>query len=58
MGLPVKGYEKTLPILKYYDEHPEIGEKVILLGGGFAGVECAVGLAMEGKTPVRHFQSS
>ena len=52
VGLPVKGYEKTLPILKYYDEHPEIGEKVILLGGGFAGVECAVGLAMEGKTPV------
>ena len=29
-----------------------MGENVIVLGGGFAGVECAIGLAMAGKKPV------
>ncbi len=50
--LPIRGFEKTLPILDYYENNPELGEKIIVLGGGFAGVECAIGIAMEGKKPI------
>lgn len=52
ISLPIEGFEKSIPILEYYEKEPEIGEKVIVLGGGFAGVECAIGLAMQGKKPV------
>ena len=50
--LPIPGYERAIPILDLYEKEPEIGEKVIVLGGGFAGIECAIGLAMQGKRPV------
>ncbi|OUO80184.1 hypothetical protein B5F53_04255 [Blautia sp. An249] len=46
---PVKGIEKALTITDYYRDEPEVGEKVLILGGGLAGAECAIGLAMEGK---------
>ena len=35
--------------MDYYRDMPETGENVLVLGGGFAGVECAIGLALEGK---------
>ena len=46
---PIKGIEKSIQIVDYYKEQPEIGENILVLGGGFAGVECAIGLALEGK---------
>ena len=46
---PVKGIEKAIGIIDYYKNEPELGEKVLVLGGGFAGVECAIGLALAGK---------
>lgn len=46
---PVKGIEKAIQIVDYYRDMPEIGENILVLGGGFAGVECAIGLALEGK---------
>ena len=49
---PVKGIEKAVHVLQLYADKSkvaELGEKIILLGGGFAGVECAIGLGMEGK---------
>lgn len=46
---PIKGIEKAVQIVDYYKNKPEIGEKILVLGGGFAGVECAIGLAMGGK---------
>lgn len=47
--LPIPGIEKAISVLDYYKDKPEIGQKVLILGGGFAGVECGIGLAMEGK---------
>lgn len=46
---PVKGVEKAIPIIDYYKYEPELGENVLVMGGGFAGVECAIGLALAGK---------
>ena len=46
---PVKGVEKAIPIIDYYRDEPEVGENVLVMGGGFAGVECAIGLALDGK---------
>ena len=46
---PIKGIEKAIQICDFYRDEPEVGEKVLVLGGGFAGVECAIGLALAGK---------
>lgn len=46
---PIKGIEKAIQIVDYYRDEPEIGENILVLGGGFAGVECAIGLAIDGK---------
>ena len=46
---PIKGIEKSIPILELYQNEPDTGDTVLVLGGGFAGVECAIGLAMQGK---------
>lgn len=46
---PIRGIEKAVQIVDYYREQPDVGENVLVLGGGFAGVECAIGLAMDGK---------
>lgn len=46
---PIKGIEKAIQIVDYYRDEPEIGENILVLGGGFAGVECAIGLALGGK---------
>ena len=41
--------EKAIQIVDYYRDEPEVGENVLVLGGGFAGAECAIGLAIAGK---------
>lgn len=46
---PIKGIEKAVQIVDYYRDESEVGENVLVLGGGFAGVECAIGLALAGK---------
>ena len=46
---PIKGIEKAISTLDLYKSEPETGDTVLVLGGGFAGVECAIGLAMHGK---------
>lgn len=45
----IKGIEKAVQIVDYYRDEPEVGENILVLGGGFAGVECAIGLALAGK---------
>jgi 2,4-dienoyl-CoA reductase-like NADH-dependent reductase (Old Yellow Enzyme family)/thioredoxin reductase len=47
--LPIPGIEKAMNILDYYINEPEVGDTIAVLGGGFAGVECAIGLAQRGK---------
>lgn len=46
---PIKDIEKAVQIVDYYRDESEVGENVLVLGGGFAGVECAIGLALAGK---------
>lgn len=46
---PVKGIDKAVQVLELYANDTPVGDNVILLGGGFAGVECAIGLGMKGK---------
>lgn len=49
---PIKGIEKAIQIVDYYENAPDVGERVLVLGGGFAGVECAIGLALAGKESI------
>lgn len=46
---PVTGIEKAVQVLDLYKNNTAVGDTVAMLGGGFAGVECAIGLAMQGK---------
>lgn len=48
VALPIPGYEKSIPILKIYTAEPDVGKSVLVLGGGFSGIEAAIGLAMKG----------
>jgi 2,4-dienoyl-CoA reductase-like NADH-dependent reductase (Old Yellow Enzyme family)/thioredoxin reductase len=48
VALPIPGYEKSIPILKLYIEDPDVGKTVLVLGGGFSGIEAAIALAMKG----------
>ena len=48
VALPIPGYEKSIPILKIYTAEPDVGKSVLVLGGGFSGIEAAIGLARKG----------
>jgi len=45
----IRGIEKAHPIMDLYDGLVEVGQTAVLVGGGLAGTEAAVELAMEGK---------
>lgn len=45
----MKGVEKACPIMDMYDGKAEVGQKVVIVGGGLAGTEAAIDLAAEGK---------
>lgn len=50
INAPIPGIEKAVNIVDFYKQGmPETGETVTVIGGGFAGVECAIGLAQNGK---------
>ncbi|MCI8598766.1 MAG: FAD-dependent oxidoreductase [Lachnospiraceae bacterium] len=50
INAPVPGIENAVNIVDFYRQKmPETGENVVVIGGGFAGVECAIGLAQTGK---------
>lgn len=48
---PIPGLdgENVVIVNDYYQKKDQIGENVVILGGGLAGCECAVHLGMEGK---------
>ncbi|NBH33485.1 FAD-dependent oxidoreductase [Clostridiaceae bacterium] len=48
---PIPGLdgENVVIVNDYYQKKEQIGENVVILGGGLAGCECAVHLGMEGK---------
>lgn len=45
----LKGVEKAHPIMDMYDGKFTVGDTVAIVGGGLAGTEAAIELAMEGK---------
>lgn len=46
---PIEGIEYTDSILDVDNRRVEVGQKVVVCGGGLSGAECALDLAMEGK---------
>ena len=47
--LPVPGAEKAITAVDYLDGGAEVGEKVVVIGGGLTGCEIAYDLALKGK---------
>ena len=41
--------QNVIPVTEYYRRKSEVGDTVVVLGGGLAGCECAIHLGMEGK---------
>ena len=50
--LPVKGAETAVEAVDYLLEKKEVGEKVVVIGGGLTGCEIAYDLYLKGKHPV------
>lgn len=48
----VKGVEKSMEACDYLLGKKEVGDKVIIIGGGLSGCEIALDLYRKGKTPV------
>jgi pyruvate/2-oxoglutarate dehydrogenase complex dihydrolipoamide dehydrogenase (E3) component len=46
---PIPGLEHALPAMKAYELNVDVGERVVILGGGLVGCETAVHLAKQGK---------
>ena len=50
--IPVKGAEKAIEACEYLLNKKEVGEKVVIVGGGLTGCEIAYDLYLKGKKPV------
>ena len=50
--LPVPGSEKAVTATDYLDGKAEVGDNVVVIGGGLTGCEIAYDLALQGKHPV------
>ena len=51
-NIPIKGVEHSIEACEYLLETKEVGEKVVIVGGGLTGCEIAYDLYLKGKTPV------
>ena len=49
--LPIKGVERSIEAVDYL-KGAEVGENVVIIGGGLSGCEIAYDLALKGKKPV------
>ena len=50
--IPVKGAETAIEAVDYLLGNKEVGEKVVIIGGGLTGCEIAYDLFLQGKKPV------
>jgi 2-enoate reductase len=51
-SIPVKGKEKSIEAVEYLLKTKEVGENVVVVGGGLTGCEIAYDLYLSGKKPV------
>ena len=49
--IPVKGIEKGIEAIDFLRGRKEVGEKVVIIGGGLTGCEIAYELYLQGKQP-------
>ncbi len=49
--IPIKGAENTIEAIDYLLDKKEVGEKVVVIGGGLTGCEIAYDLYLKGKKP-------
>ncbi|HBK02781.1 MAG TPA: 2-enoate reductase, partial [Clostridiales bacterium] len=50
--LRIPGFEKTVEACEYLLGQKEVGDKVVIIGGGLSGCEIALDLYLKGKKPV------
>ena len=50
--IPVKGAETAIEAVDYLLGNKEVGEKVVIIGGGLTGCEIAYDLFLQGKKPI------
>lgn len=51
-NIPIKGIEYSVEACEYLLETKEVGDRVVIVGGGLTGCEIAYDLYLKGKTPV------
>ncbi len=51
-SIPVNGADKTVEAVEYLLGEKQVGDKVVIIGGGLTGCEIAYELYLQGKTPV------
>ena len=49
--LPVKGMERGIDAIEYLQGEKQVGERVVIVGGGLTGCEIAYDLFLQGKKP-------
>ena len=50
-SIPVKGSERAVEAIDYLLGNAEVGERVVIIGGGLTGCEIAYDLSLKGKKP-------
>lgn len=50
--LPLAGIEKSIEAIDYLENKKEVGENVVIIGGGLSGCEIAYDLFLKGKKPI------
>ncbi len=50
--VPIKGAENAIEAVDYLLNKPEVGENIVIIGGGLTGCEIAYELYLEGKNPI------
>ena len=49
--MPIPGFDKTMTLTELLAEKKEVGDKVVIFGGGQSGCEAALELVLQGKHP-------
>ena len=51
-NLPIEGADKTISALDYLLDKKQVGDRVVIIGGGLTGCEIAYDLKRKGKDPI------